>query len=130
MVSFLPVKENLRLSLKQIPDPAIYCEYSITQVSIKGRGTGTVSGNINCNSFDKPKFKVAFILIIFCKLCKVKCSFNWIIDKIYLNNLLFFEILKDIYQKILLILLAHEIFDSKVTRRLVTTYNTDSTCLP
>nr|YP_010365166.1 hypothetical protein M1I11_mgp089 [Exserohilum turcicum]UOU81392.1 hypothetical protein [Exserohilum turcicum] len=123
MDKFPFVKEKLRLSLKQFLEPAIHCECGITQVSLKGRGTGTVSGNIN--SFDKPKFKVAFILIIFCKPCKVKYSFNWIIDRICLNNLLFFEIsvffdviysklLKknwDIYQKkIEWILLAHLIF--------------------
>ena len=68
-------KETEKLPSAEV-NPAIHCECGITQVSLKGRGTGTVSGNINCNSFDKPKFKVAFILIIFCKPCKVKCSFN------------------------------------------------------
>ena len=45
-------------------------------------GIGTVSSNQSSCAF------------------RVKCSFNWIIDIICLNNLLFFEILKDIYQKI------------------------------
>ena len=71
-------------------NPAIHCEWEITQVSLKDRGTGTVSGNINCNSFDRPKFKVALMFIIFClhtsyaaacasDPCKVKCSFSGII---------------------------------------------------
>ena len=32
----------------------IHCGSDITQGSLKGRATGIVSGNINCNSFDKP----------------------------------------------------------------------------
>jgi len=50
-----PVKENLRFAIKEKEvNPAIHCECGITQVSLKGQETGIVSGNINCNSFDKP----------------------------------------------------------------------------
>ena len=60
MHKFSLVKEKLRFPVKLFLNPAINCGCEITQVYLKWRGTGTVSGDIN--SFDKPKFKVAFFV--------------------------------------------------------------------